>query len=240
VAAVVNRNALRQTRGGPAVGTVATHFIPPLMPGFQQAGGNAGPGYDFYKNPNGNLALAQSYMKKAGFPSGKYTGGPVLAVADNTAPAKQTAEALQQQLKAIGINLNLREVPHATMYSKFCQVPKAKVALCPNLGWGKDFFDAQSMIDPLFNGKNIVPSGNVNYAEANDPKFNARITQAASITDAAKRAQVYGQLDKDLTGQVYYVTWLWDNEVNFTSKNVNGVQNSFNGNAWDLTFSSLK
>jgi peptide/nickel transport system substrate-binding protein len=240
VAAVVNRNALRQTRGGPAVGTVATHFIPPLMPGFQQAGGNAGPGYDFYKNPNGNLALAQSYMKKAGFPSGKYTGGPVLAVADNTAPAKQTAEALQQQLKAIGINLNLREVPHATMYSKFCQVPKAKVALCPNLGWGKDFFDAQSMIDPLFNGKNIVPSGNVNYAEANDPKFNARIAQAASITDAAKRAQVYGQLDKDLTGQVYYVTWLWDNEVNFTSKNVNGVQNSFNGNAWDLTFSSLK
>ncbi len=104
-------------------------------------------------------------MKKAGYPNGKYTGGPVLAVADNTPPAKQTAEALQQQLKAIGINLNLREVPHATMYSKFCQVPKAKVALCPNLGWGKDFFDAQSMIDPMFNGKNIVPSGNVNTAQ---------------------------------------------------------------------------
>ena len=240
VAAVTNRNALRQTRGGPAVGTVATHFIPPLMPGFQQAGGNAGPGYDFYKNPNGDIALAKSYMKKAGYPSGMYTGGPVLAVADNVSPAKQTAEALQQQLKAIGINLNLKEVPHATMYSKFCQVPKAKVALCPNLGWGKDFFDSQSMIDPLFNGKNIVPSGNVNYAQANDPKFNARITAAASITDAKKRAQTYGQLDKDLTGQVYYVTWLWDNEVNYTAKNVNGVQNAFNGNAWDLTFSSIK
>jgi peptide/nickel transport system substrate-binding protein len=240
VAAVTNRNALRQTRGGPAVGTVATHFIPPQMPGFAQAGGNAGPGYDFYKNPNGDLALAKSYMKKAGYPSGMYTGGPVLAVADNVSPAKQTAEAIQQQLKAIGINLNLKEVPHATMYSKFCQVPKAKVALCPNLGWGKDFFDSQSMIDPLFNGKNIVPSGNVNYAQANDPKFNARITAAASITDANKRAQVYGQLDKDLTGQVYCVTWLWDNEVNYTAKNVNGVQNAFNGNAWDLTFSSLK
>jgi peptide/nickel transport system substrate-binding protein len=240
VAAVTDRNALRQTRGGPAVGTIATHFIPPLMPGFQQAGGNAGPGYDFYKNPSGNVQLAQQYMKKAGYPSGKYTGGPVLAVADNQPPAKQTAEAIQQQLKAIGINLNLREVPHATMYSKFCQVPKANVGLCPNLGWGKDFFDSQSMIDPVFNGKNIVPAGNVNSAEANDPKFNARISAAASITDAAKRAQTYGQLDKDLTGQVYYVTWLWDNEVNFTSTNVKGVQNSFNGNAWDLTYSSLK
>jgi peptide/nickel transport system substrate-binding protein len=240
VAAVTDRNALRQTRGGPAVGKVATHFIPPLMPGFQQAGGEAGPGYDFYKNPSGNVQLAQQYMKKAGYPSGKYTGPPILAVADNQPPAKQTAEAIQQQLKSIGINLNLREVPHATMYSKFCQVPKANVGLCPNLGWGKDFFDAQSMIDPVFNGKNIVPSGNVNSAEANDPKFNARISAAASITDAAKRAQTYGQLDRDLTGQVYYVTWLWDNEVNFTSKNVKGVQSAFNGQAWDLTFSSLK
>jgi peptide/nickel transport system substrate-binding protein len=240
VAAVTDRNALRQTRGGPAVGKVATHFIPPLMPGFQQAGGDAGPGYDFYKNPNGNVQLAMQYMKKAGYPSGKYTGPPILAVADNQPPAKQTAEAIQQQLKSIGINLNLREVPHATMYSKFCQVPKANVGLCPNLGWGKDFFDAQSMIDPVFNGKNIVPSGNVNSAEANDPKFNARISAAASITDAAKRAQTYGQLDRDLTGQVYYVTWLWDNEVNFTSKNVKGVQSAFNGQAWDLTFSSLK
>jgi peptide/nickel transport system substrate-binding protein len=240
VAAVINRNALRQTRGGPAVGTVATHFIPPQMPGFAQAGGNAGPGYDFYKNPNGDLALAKSYMKKAGYPSGKYTGGPVLAVADNIAPAKQTAEAIQQQLKAIGINLNLREVPHATMYSKFCEVPKAKVALCPNLGWGKDFFDSQSMIDPVFNGKNIVPSGNVNTAQANNPSLNARISAATSVTDANKRAQLYGQLDKDLTGQVYYVTWLWDNNISYGSKNVNVVQNKFNSGAPDLVFSSTK
>jgi peptide/nickel transport system substrate-binding protein len=240
IAAVINRNALRQTRGGPAVGTIATHFIPPQMPGFEQAGGNAGPGYDFYKNPDGDLQLAQSYMKKAGYPSGKYTGGPVLAVGDNVAPAKQTAEAIQQQLKAIGINLNLREVPHATMLQKFCNVPKQKVAMCPNLGWGKDFFDSQSMIDPIFNGKNIVPSGNVNNAQANNPQFNARMSSAVTVTDPNKRAQIYGQLDKDLTGQVYYVNWLWDNNISFGSKNVNVVQNSFNGGAPDLVFSSLK
>jgi peptide/nickel transport system substrate-binding protein len=210
------------------------------MPGFQQAGGDAGPGYDFYKNPNGNVALAKQYMKKAGYPTGMYTGAPLLAIADNQSPAKQTAEAVQQQLKAIGINLNLREVPHASMLQKFCEVPKAKVALCPNLGWGKDFFDSQSMIDPVFNGKNIVPSGNTNIAQVNNPAFNARISSAVSITDPAKRAQVYGQLDRDLTGQVYYVTWLWDNTVNFTSTNVRGVQSKFNGSVWDLTFSSLK
>ena len=240
VAAVINRDALRQTRGGPAVGTIATHFIPPDMPGFAEAGGNAGPGYDFYKRPTGNLALAESYMKKGGYPSGKYTGGAVLTVADNQPPANKTAEAIQQQLSALGFKLNLREVPHATMYSKFCQVPKAQVAICPNLGWGKDFFDSQSMIDPIFNGKNIVQTGNVNTAQANDPAFNARMDQAETLTDPTARAKAWGGLDRDLTGQVYYITWLWDNEVNYTATNVKGVQSKFNGSAWDLTYSSLK
>jgi peptide/nickel transport system substrate-binding protein len=240
IAAVVDRNALRQTRGGAAVGTIATHFIPPDMPGFNEAGGTAGPGYDFYKNPSGDLALAQSYMKKAGYASGKYTGGKVLTIADNQPPANKTAEAFQQQLTQLGFTLNLREVPHATAYSKYCQVPKAAVAICPNLGWGKDFFDSQSMIDPIFNGKNIVQSGNVNTAQANDPAFNKRMDDAEQLTDPTERAKAWGELDKDLTGQVYYITWLWDNEVNYTATNVKGVQNAFNGNAWDLTFSSLK
>jgi len=240
IAAVVNRDALRQTRGGPAVGTVATHFIPPDIPGFDQAGGNAGPGYDFYKNPSGDVALAKEYMKKAGYPSGMYSGPPLLTIADNQSPAKETAEAFQQQLSQIGIKLQLREIPHASVIGKFCGTPKQNVAICPTLGWGKDFFDAQSMVDPIFNGKNITQSGNVNTAQANDPKFNAQMDKAEELMDPTQRAQTWGQLDKDLTGQVFYVVWLWDNEVNFTSTNVKGVQNSFNGNAWDLTYSSLK
>jgi peptide/nickel transport system substrate-binding protein len=239
LAAVVNRSALRTTRGGPYIGTIASHFIPPGMSGFDEAGGNAGPGYDFYKNPNGDVALAQSYMKKAGYPTGKYTGPPLLTIADNQPPASKTAEAFQQQVSQIGIKLTFREVPHATMLSKFCEVPKAAVAICPTLGWGKDFFDSQSMIDPVFNGKNIVPSGNTNMAQANDPKINAQIDQAETLTDPAARAKAWGQLDREITGQVYVVTWLWDNQVNYASKNVNGVKNKF-GSDWDLNFVSLK
>jgi peptide/nickel transport system substrate-binding protein len=44
IVAVVNRNALRLTSRGPAIGTVATHIIPPGKNGFQQAGGDRGPG----------------------------------------------------------------------------------------------------------------------------------------------------------------------------------------------------
>ena len=56
------------------------------------------------------------------------------------------------------------------------------MAICPNLGWANDFFSAQSFIDPLFNGANIVPTGNVNTAQVNDPQLNAKIDKIDSIT----------------------------------------------------------
>jgi peptide/nickel transport system substrate-binding protein len=241
IAAVIDRNALRLTRGGPAIGTVATHFIPPQMPGFEAAGGTAGdPANDFYANPNGNVSLAESYMKKAGYPSGKYTGPPLLTVADNQPPASNTAQAVQSQLSQIGITLTFREVPHATMLTKYCEVPKAAVAICPTVGWGKDFFDSQSMITPVFYGGNIVPSGNTNMSQANDPTFNKQMQTATQLIDPTARANAWAALDKAITSQVFVVTWLWDNEVGFHSTNVNGVQWPFNGNDWDLTASSLK
>ena len=239
LAAVTDREALRLTRGGPSIGVLATHWIPPDMPGFDEAGGEAGPGYDFFKNPNGDVNLAMQYMKKAGYKSGKYTGPPLLMIGDNEPPASKTGEAWQNQIAKIGFKVNYRQVPHATMLSKFCQVPKQKVALCPNTAWGKDFFDSQSEMDPTFNGKSIVPSGNSNMAQANDPKLNAMLDKATSLTDDAQRAKAYGEADRYATGQVFYIPWLWDNQVNFSSKDVKGVKNEFN-NSWDLTFSSLK
>jgi peptide/nickel transport system substrate-binding protein len=239
IIAVTDRNALLLTRGGPYIGTVATHFLPPSMQGFDVAGGNAGPGFDFYANPNGDVALAQSYMKKAGYASGKYTGPPLLMVADAASPAKETAEAFAGQIAQIGIKVNLQEVPHKTMYSKFCQVPKNQPPLCPNLGWEKDFFDSQSMLDPLYNGANIAQTGNTNYAQLNDPAINASLNQAKQITDPTARANAYGQLDKQLTGLAYYDMWVWDNDVGLQSSDVNGVWNKFDAD-WDYTSISLK
>ena len=235
IAAVIDKNALRLTRGGPTLGTIATHYIPPGMPGFSQAGGDAGPGYDFDANPNGNLALAESYMKKAGYPSGKYTGAPLLTIADDEPPASNTALAVQSQLAEIGIKLTFREVPHATVLSKYCLVPKAKVAICPTLGWGKDFYDSQSMLDPVFNGANIVPVGNTNTAQLNDPTINSQMDQAEQIIDPTQRAEAWGKIDDELTAGAYMVPWLWDNEVSFASKNVHGVLWAFNANSWDFT-----
>jgi peptide/nickel transport system substrate-binding protein len=239
LAAVTDRQALRLTRGGEKLGPLANHYIPPEMPGFEEAGGLEGPGYDFFASDTGDVELAKSYMKKAGFKDGMYSGPPLLVISDNQEPASKTGQAWQSQIEKIGFKTNFRQVPHATVISKFCGTPKSNVAICPTLGWGKDFFDSQSMIDPVFNGKNIVPSGNTNIAQANDPKLNAMMDAATKLTDDAARAKAYGEIDKLATGQVFYIPWLWDNQINYSSDNVNGVKSKFNS-SYDLTFSSLK
>ncbi|MEA2493223.1 MAG: peptide/nickel transport system substrate-binding protein [Thermoleophilaceae bacterium] len=240
VVAATNRTALIQTRGGPLLGIPATHVIPPGLGGFDEAGGEKGdPANDFYANPAGDMAVAAKYMKAAGFSSGKYKGPEILMVGDDQPPASKTGEAFLETLKNLGFKVRYRQVPHDVMYSKFCQVPKAKVNVCPNVGWGKDFFDSESMLFPTFYGKNIVPSGNVNYPQLNDPKINKMMEDARALTDQAARDKAWADVDKAITAGAYVVMWIWDNDVNIRSKNVNGVQNKFNA-SWDVTYTSLK
>ena len=237
-AAAIDRNALRLTRGGPTLGPIATHYIAPGVPGYEEAGGAEGT-FDFMKKPEGDLELAAEYMKKAGYASGKYDGPELLMVGDNQPPSSVTGEAAQAQLEKLGFKFNYRQVSRPTTFSKFCGSPKAKVAVCPNGGWGKDFFDAQSLLDPVFNGKNIVPVGSVTWSYIDDPELNAQLDIAVGETDPAKRAELYGEIDRKVTGDAYVIPWLWDNQINIASEDVKGVINKFNS-SWDMAFMSLK
>lgn len=236
--AATDRTALRLTRGGPYIGTVATHFLPPGIPGFDEAGGKAGPGFDFMK-PTADLTVAAKYLKAAGYKSGKYTGPTLTMVADNQPPGSKTAELLQSQVEKAGFKIKLHEVPHDVMYSKFCQVPKSEPNICPNPGWGKDFYDASSFFQPIFLSTNIPDSGNVNYAQTRDKKLDAMINAAGAEADPTKRAQMMGDIDKYVTNNAFYDTWLWDNQVAFASKNVNFVVNQWNTDI-DYANTSLK
>jgi peptide/nickel transport system substrate-binding protein len=241
--AVANRLALLDTRGGLLSGVLATHFIPPGIPGFQQAGGAAGPSnLDFIQHPTGDLALAESYMKKAGYSSGKCTGNcTVTMVSDNTPPGSNTAQVYKAQLATLGFNVQLHPVEHAVMYTKFCSVVANEPNICPNVGWVKDFNDGQAMIDVPFNGATITgsPTNNSNWPQLNDPTINAALNSAKYITDPTARAAQYGKIDDMIMALAPAVPWDWDYETNVASANVIPVVNEFNG-LDDLAFTSLK
>jgi peptide/nickel transport system substrate-binding protein len=243
VIAASDRDALRNTRGGPLAGGLATHFIPPGIPGFQQAGGDAGSSsLDFIQHPTGDMALAESYMKKAGYSSGKCTGNcTVTMVGDNSPPGSDTAQVFKAQLTQLGFNVQLHPVEHAVMYTKFCSVVANEPNVCPNVGWIKDFNDGQAMIDVPFNGGTIAgsPTNNSNWPQLNDPTINAALSSAKYLTDSAARAAEYGKIDDMIMAQAPAVPWLWDYEANISSANVVPVINEFNG-LTDVTFTSVQ
>ncbi len=242
IAAVLNRQAMQTTRGGRLIGDVATHMLYPTVNGFDEAGGLEGGGADFLKNPQGDLNLAMEYMKKAGYSSGKYTGKEtILMVGVNAGGGKRNAEVAQQSVSQLGFKVKLREVDSGTMYTKFCQVPKAKVPICPNLGWIKDYADPGTIIDPLWNPANIVPSGNVNFSQYKDPEFQAAVNAAKEMPSGDERIQAYADLDKKISEElVLGVPYLWDKQPNVASSNVQAVNQVWNAGTFDYGFSSLK
>ena len=240
IIAASDRNALRLTRGGPIAGDLATHFLAPGQPGFAEAGGTKGPNLDFIQNPDGSMALAADYMKKAGYASGRYTGSETLTmVGDDSGVGARTAEVFQSQLQKLGFKVDFRQVPHDTMFSKFCNVPEARVAVCPNVGWLPDFADGQAWFDPTFSGESIVPENNSNWAQLDVPAINEAIDEAKKITGQAERDEAWGKVDRMVMAQAPAVPWIWDNQANIASSDVQGAIARWNGQ-WDLSFTSIK
>jgi peptide/nickel transport system substrate-binding protein len=240
VSAGFDRQAMRLTRGGALIGDIATHYMMPGLAGFDEAGGMKGTGADFLSADGApNLQLAAEYFKKAGYPSGKYTGtDPILMVGSNTGIAQKAAEVTKENFEKLGFKVTMRLVNTNTMYTRFCNTPSAKVAVCPNVGWIKDFADGQTVMDPTFNGKNILDQGNSNWPQLDDPAINAAMDKAETLP-TAQRAAAWGEIDKQVTALAPAIPWLWDKEALIESPNVSGVATQFNAQ-WDLNFTSLK
>jgi peptide/nickel transport system substrate-binding protein len=250
IIAGMDRNALRLTRGGAILGDIATGWIPPGIPGFEEAGGlKQNTDLDFLSKPAGDMSLFKKYMlaakqKDSSLPidsnTGQWTGtDKLLTIATNADPGKKTAEVFQGQMNKMGFQLNFRIVPQDTLYTKFCGVPTAKVAICPNVGWFKDFSDPQSMLDATFNGNNILQQGNVNWPQLNVPAINDAMTKAGLEPVGPARNQAWAKIGHQIAEQAPAIPWIWDKTALVASKDVNGVANGYY-TTHDLSYTSLK
>jgi peptide/nickel transport system substrate-binding protein len=241
VLAAFDRSALRLTRGGKIVGPIAWAYLPPSFPGHTESGGLKAPAqFDYLQSDTGDPALAASYMKKAGYPSGKYTGSEkLLTIATNADPGKKTAESAQSQFEKLGFKLNFRVVPQDTLYTKFCSVPKSGYVICPNVGFFKDYYDAQTLLEPTFSGKAINPSNNSNWPMLNDPKVNDLITKANAIAPGPDRDKAWAAVNLAVTALAPAIPFVWDQQPIVWSKNVQMVVDDY-ANSPFMAFLSIK
>jgi peptide/nickel transport system substrate-binding protein len=240
--AATDREALNKLRGGKTVADLMTHFLWNGISGFEEAGGFPGPQVDYNEHPQGDMAVAEKYMKLAGYPSGKYTGSEtVQVVGDSSAPANNVAETVNQTLKNLGFKTKLNLVEHTVMYSKYCGVVSEKIDVCPNVGWIPDFGDPQAVLDVPFNGNLIVKNGtNSNWGLVDHPKINAAMEAAAKVVGTKARGEAWAKIDRELVEEAVAVPYQWAKEPYIESKDVAGVGQYWNSGTWDYAFTSLK
>src|SRR3954468_11725660 len=241
VLAGTDRAALREARGGASIAQMPTHFLPPGANGFEQAGGAKGPGLDFL-NATGrpDPRLSAAYFRRAGYRSGRYTGKqPLLMVGEMVGTGTLIAEAAKRSFERMGFKVKLKLALTIPMYSKYCNVPAARVAICPNVGWPLDFEDGQTMLDPTFNGAHIPRAKNSNWSQLDVPSVNRAMARAEVAITPAARARAWAHVDRLVSAQAPAIPWAWDTVPLVESGNVRGVVDRANSN-WALAWTSLK
>jgi peptide/nickel transport system substrate-binding protein len=237
----LDRAAIIKERGGSLTGEPATHFIYPGNQGFAQAGGLAGPQVPWNKDVNGNLSVAEQYMKAAGYKTGKYTGNQtVQIVGANNGNDPAIIQILNSDMTALGIKTHVSEVDQSVMYSKYCGVPKQNIDACPTVGWIRDFADPLTTLYETFYGPAIVPTNNSNWGQVNDPQINAAMVQAENTVDPAAAAQAWANVDKMLVNEAVAIPEDFDNQANIESGDVVGADDLWDTGSWDFMFTSLK
>ena len=237
----MDRAALRQARGGPTIGDVATHFIPPDFPGFDESGGRSGTGVDFLSRETGDPAIAAKYFRAAGHDGGKFEGRDrkVTMACDDDDPGKKVCLVVEQQLRNLGFQPDTTFAPHEDINARYCGVPENQPDVCPNAGWAKDFYDPQTLLDSPFNPAAILPEGNSNWSQLDDPKLEQAFEEAEQLIEPAERARAYARINQMIVAQAPAVPYVWDKQANVRSGDVKGTISEFTS-VWDLSSTSLE
>jgi peptide/nickel transport system substrate-binding protein len=241
--AALDRVALDAERGRGLLASTASHFLYPTIPGFEEAGGSVGPRgpqFDFDEHPQGDLEVAEKYLRLAGYP-GRYTGNQVVSIVGARGnPAERDAEIVNETVKSLGFKTDFKLVETATMYAKYCNVPANEPDICPSVGWIADFEDPQTVLDSTFNGHFINPTGNVNWGQTDVPAINEAMAAAEAVVGTAARARAWAKIDDELVEDAAVIPFDWDSQANIEGTRVRGVGDLWDVGEWDYSWTSLR
>jgi peptide/nickel transport system substrate-binding protein len=231
---VVDKDALRRTRGGPLFGDLAGHFIPSTLLG----GLNSD--YDPYASPNGqgDVTKAKAEMAQSVYDTDQdgICDAPeckgVLAITDNQPPYPEQNAILVDNLAQIGIELDVKSGDRYTfMYDK-CLTPESHAAFCPSIGWFKDYPDALTFGPPTLGSESIgsfdIPLAGATpeqlkgwgYTVTEVPSFDDKFAECSAMALGAERLQCWADADKLIMETAPVVPWLFDKDVDLAGDRI--------------------
>jgi len=206
--------------GGPiAGGDIASTSMPPTVVGYQA--------FDMYHaltKPTGDLTAAKHELALCGHASGFTTN---LAYRNDSPKSTAAAQAMNAALTRVGITATLKGFPTSTYYSDFAGNPpyvhSHDVGLATG-GWGPDFPTAFGWGDEIENGNAIIPAGNSNISELNDPVVNNDFAKIESPgVTPAERNTIAHQIDLQVMKDAAFMPEVYSKSLLYRDPNLTNV-----------------
>ncbi|MGW9212381.1 ABC transporter substrate-binding protein [Embleya sp. NPDC055664] len=224
--------SLQTARGGPvAGGDIGTNMLPPTVPGSQ------GVTYDPFDmagtDRNGNVAKAKRELAACGKPDGFTT---TIAVRNNKPVEVATAQSLQASLKKIGIDAQIDQYDGSQtsgIVGSPDNVAKKGYGIVID-GWAADFPSVQGFGRPLWDGKYVLESGNVNYALIKDQAIDDLFDAYAKEPDEGNKGRIAAQINHRVMEGGYYLPFTYEKYLNWRGGRLTNVYMTDAYNGYDF------
>ncbi|WP_061931822.1 ABC transporter substrate-binding protein [Aureimonas sp. AU22] len=187
----INKDRIVQIINGRA--TPANQPLPPTMPGYVQ-------NFEGYKY---DVEAAKKLLAEAGHPDGFETE---LFVA-NVDPQPRIAQAIQQDLAAIGIKASLQSLAQANVIAAGGSAEGAPMIWSGGMAWIADFPDPSNFYGPILGCAGAVEGG-WNWAKYCNEALDEKAAAADAMVDpakAAERASAWGEVYKGVMADAPWV-----------------------------------
>ncbi|GLR55812.1 ABC transporter substrate-binding protein [Rhizobium indigoferae] len=209
----INKERITRILNGRA--TPANQPLPPLMPGYDKA--FTGYAYD--------VAKAKALLAEAGYPDGFET----VLYSTNTDPQPRIAQAIQQDLAAIGVKAEVRALAQANVISAGGTEGEAPMIWSGGMAWIADFPDPSNFYGPILGCAGAVPGG-WNWSWYCNADLDKRAVAADSMSDPAKAAErtaAWGKIFTDIMADAPWIPVINERRVVAKSLRMGGADNIY-------------
>ncbi|MBA1347347.1 MULTISPECIES: ABC transporter substrate-binding protein [unclassified Rhizobium] len=209
----INKERITRILNGRA--TPANQPLPPLMPGYDKA--FTGYAYD--------VAKAKALLAEAGYPDGFET----VLYSTNTDPQPRIAQAIQQDLAAVGVKAEVRALAQANVISAGGTEGEAPMIWSGGMAWIADFPDPSNFYGPILGCAGAVPGG-WNWSWYCNANLDKRAVAADSMSDPAKAAErtaAWGKIFTDIMADAPWIPVINERRVVAKSMRMGGADNIY-------------
>jgi peptide/nickel transport system substrate-binding protein/oligopeptide transport system substrate-binding protein len=209
----INKDRITRILNGRA--TAANQPLPPLMPGYDKS--FTGYAYDVEK--------AKALLAEAGFP----TGFETVLYSTNTDPQPRIAQAIQQDLAAVGVKAEVRALAQANVIAAGGTEGEAPMIWSGGMAWIADFPDPSNFYGPILGCSGAV-AGGWNWSWYCNQDIDKRAVAADSMSDPAKvaeRSATWGKIFTDIMADAPWIPLINERRVVAKSVRMGGADNIY-------------